>query len=91
LRIRSSQVTIIEREPEPVLRPHTRRALLNGISFRPSADVSFSVNVRFAPILLQKSEIGVRSISRKLTKRAVSADRCRQQAVTEVACEFIAR
>jgi hypothetical protein len=32
----------------------------------------------------------MRSISRKLTKRAAITDRYRLQAVTEVACEFIA-
>jgi len=45
---------------------------------------------RFVPILLQNSQNAVRSISRKWTKRAAIADRCRRQAVTEVACEFIA-
>jgi hypothetical protein len=47
-------------------------------------------NVRFAPILLQNSQNALRSISRKLTKRAAIADRCRLQAIAEVACEFIA-
>jgi hypothetical protein len=32
----------------------------------------------------------MRSISRKWTERAAIADRCRLQAITEVACEFIA-
>jgi hypothetical protein len=42
------------------------------------------------PILLQNSRNAMRSFSRKLTKRAAMAGRCRLQAVTEVACEFIA-
>ena len=47
-------------------------------------------HVRFVPILLQNSQNALRSISRKLTKRAAIADRCRLQAIAEVACEFIA-
>jgi hypothetical protein len=47
-------------------------------------------NARFAPIPLQNSQNAMRSISRKLTKRAAIADRYRLQAITEVACEFIA-
>jgi hypothetical protein len=46
--------------------------------------------VSFVPILLQNSQNAVRSISRKWTKRAAIADRCHLQAITEVACEFIA-
>ena len=42
------------------------------------------------PIVLQNSQNAVRSISRKLTKRAAIADRCRLKAIAEVACEFIA-
>jgi hypothetical protein len=41
-------------------------------------------------ILLQNSQKAMRSISRKLTKRAAITDRYRLKAVTEVACEFIA-
>ena len=41
-------------------------------------------------MLLQNSQNAVRSISRKWTKRAAIADRYCLQAVTEVACEFIA-
>jgi hypothetical protein len=37
-----------------------------------------------------KLQNAMRSISRKLTKRAAIADRCRLQAVNEVACELIA-
>jgi hypothetical protein len=36
------------------------------------------------------SQNALRSISRKLTKRAAIADRRRLQAIAEVACEFIA-
>jgi hypothetical protein len=38
-----------------------------------------------------KSQNAARPISRKLAKRAVIADRCSFHAVTEVACEFVAR
>src|ERR1700738_5196906 len=41
-------------------------------------------------IVLQNSQNALRSISRKLTKRAAIADRCRLQAIAEAACEFIA-
>jgi hypothetical protein len=40
--------------------------------------------------VLQNPQNALRSISRKLTKRAAIADRCRLQAIAEVACEFIA-
>jgi hypothetical protein len=53
-------------------------------------DVGDLSKVRFAPIVLQNSQNAVRSISRKLTKRAAIADRCRLKAIAEVACEFIA-
>jgi hypothetical protein len=46
--------------------------------------------VRSWQIVLQNSQNAVRSISRKLTKRAAIADRCRLQAIAEVACQFIA-
>jgi hypothetical protein len=39
---------------------------------------------------LQNSQNAARSISRKWTKRAAIVNRCRLQAITEVACEFIA-
>jgi hypothetical protein len=39
-------------------------------------------------IVLQNSQNAVRSISRKLTKRAAIADRCRLQAIAEVACHI---
>jgi hypothetical protein len=42
------------------------------------------------PILSQNSQNAVRSISRKWANPAAIADRCRPQAITEVACEFIA-
>jgi hypothetical protein len=41
-------------------------------------------------IVLQNSQNALLSISRKLTKRAAIADRCRLQAIAEVVCEFIA-
>jgi hypothetical protein len=40
--------------------------------------------------MLQNSRNAVRSISRKWTKRAAIANRCRRQGITEVAGEFIA-
>jgi hypothetical protein len=48
------------------------------------------IDFRSWQILLQNSQNALRSISRKLTKRAAIADRCRLQAIAEVACEFIA-
>jgi hypothetical protein len=41
-------------------------------------------------IVLQNSQNAVGSISRNLTKRAAIADRCRLQAIAEVARQFIA-
>jgi hypothetical protein len=40
--------------------------------------------------MLQNSQNALRSISRKLTKRAAIADPCNLQAIAEVAREFIA-
>jgi hypothetical protein len=51
---------------------------------------SVTTDFRKVPILLQNSQNAMRSISRKLTKRAAIADRCSLQAIAEVACEFIA-
>src|SRR5437879_12804426 len=63
LRVGHRQVTIIEREPGPVLRPHTRRAILNGISFRPSgpggAKRSSPVAQRIQGIELLRERAGV--------------------------------
>jgi hypothetical protein len=41
-------------------------------------------------MVLQNSQNALRSISRKLIKRAAIADRCRLQAISVVACAFIA-
>jgi hypothetical protein len=49
-----------------------------------------SGEVRSWQIVLQNSQNAVRSISRRLTKGAAIADRCRLQAIAEVACQFIA-
>jgi hypothetical protein len=46
---------------------------------------------RYGPIVLQKSKIAGRQISRRKTKKAASADLYALNPIAEVACEFIIR
>jgi hypothetical protein len=61
-----------------------------GARRQPTCSIKKARDFRKWQIVLQNSQNALRSISRKLTKRAAIADRCRLQAIAEVACEFIA-
>ncbi len=65
---------------------------LNGMSvLPPRADlVSPPRHVRFAPIVLQKSQKALWRIFRQRTKQATIADQCSLKPFTGIACEFVA-
>src|SRR6202022_3199697 len=83
---------LVEQMSGSIMCPSSGRAWLRTPRRRSALEAIRAVaHVCLWQILLQNSCNAVRSISHKQTKRAVIADRCSPQAITEGAREFVAR